>query len=109
MQRTSARILIHKVDPTVFPSGGYPVIRAGPLTLRRLQCGNMMNEAVASSDAAVRTCAESILPDGKLLAIEETSIGTSGWSAERVSTIIRQFQELEQPDLEKILDKPKKD
>jgi hypothetical protein len=57
----------------------------------------------------VRVYATSILPKGKLLAIEETNIGMSGWSAERVSAIIRQFQELEQPDLEKILDKPKKD
>ena len=58
--------------------------------------------------AAVRIYAESILPEGKLLAIEETSIAMGGWSAERVSTTIRQFQEMEPPDLEKILDKPKK-
>ena len=57
--------------------------------------------------AAVRAYAQSILPEGKLLAIEETTVGMDGWSAERVSAIIRQFQEMEPPDLEKVLTKPK--
>ena len=56
---------------------------------------------------AVRKYAESILPEGELLAVEETGISMDGWSAERVNDVIRQFQKLDPPDLEKVLVKPK--
>jgi hypothetical protein len=49
--------------------------------------------------AAAREYAQSILPQGNLLAIEETNIGKEGWPAERVSTMVRRFNSTELPTM----------
>ena len=55
--------------------------------------------------AAVQGFAKSILPDGEMAAVQQTSIGMDGWPAERVSTIVRMFNEMTPPPVMPVTDR----